>query len=388
MTPEPERVITNLHNQPPTDEQILADQLATEYSRDVEEYQNAVADESFLPETIDSDEANGKYSDYDKRLSRIKSALESFRKKEKAPHSAKVAVIDSFFKGKTDKIKEINERIDKKMEVYLQKKADEKRRAAEAKAEEERREAARKLKEAQDAQRVAEEAARKQREESERILREAAAAQRKAEEEAAAARKKAEEEAAAIRANAAEQQRKQQEELDNLRLQAEKDKKAIAAAEEAKKEADRAAKQAERDAKATLEQAEREAKEITKELKADLKEAEAQLAEVTKEADTAAREADNALDDAARADKTALKAERKADAKTSDFNRTRGESSMASTSDFWTGCLLDLDKLELEKLRYHISLEALEAAIRSAARAGQRTIAGASIYTETRINNR
>lgn len=388
MTPEPERIITNLHNQPPSDEQILADELAKNYASDVEEYQNAVRDESFLPESITCDEENGKYSDYDKKLSRLKAALESFRKKEKAPHSAKVAVIDSFFKSKTDKIKEIDERIGEKMKSYLKKKEDEKRRAAEAKAAEERAEAERKLKEAHEAQRAAEEAAHKQREEAERVQREAAAAQRRAEEEAAAARRKAEEEASALRAAAAEEQRKKQEEIDRLRLQVEKDKAAIAAAEEAKKQADRDAKQAERDAKATLEAAEKEAKDIQKELKSDLKEANAQLAAVTKEASIAGREAENALDDAARADKNALKLERKADGKSSDFSRTRGESSLSSTSDYWTGHMEDLNTLDLEVLRFHITLDALDKAIKSAVRAGQRQIKGASIYEETRLNNR
>lgn len=370
----PERVIDNLHNQPPSDEQILQEQLAKSYAKDVEDYQNAVREESFLPPDITSDEDNGKYSDYDKVLSRLKAALESFRKKEKSPHAAKVAVIDSFFKSKTDNIKSIEERLDEKMKKYLKKKEDERRRIAEEKAAEERAEAARKLKAAEEAQKAAEEAARLQREEAARIQREADAARLKAEQDAAAARKKAEDEAAAIRKAAAD-------EIARLEAEGEASKKALA-------DAERAAKQAEREAKAVLESAEKEIKAENKALKEELRANDALLSEINKDAKTAEREANHALDDASRADKTALKAERVAEGKSSDFSRTRGTASLASTSDHWTGHLTDLDSLDLEALRYHIPLDALDKAIKSCVRAGNKQIKGASVYQETRLNNR
>lgn len=388
MTATQERVITNLHNQPPTDEQILQDRLAVDYKKYVDEYDTAVKQESFLPEEIATDEDQGKYSDYDKSLTSIRTDFDAFNKKEKKPHDLKVKIINAFFKTKIESIQAIEKRIGEKMTTFSKKKEETERRIAQEKADAAAREAARLLKEAQEKEREAHEAARKAREEAERIQREAAAAARKAEEDAAAARAAAEREAAALRAAAAEEQRKRQEEIDNLRLQAEKDKKAIAAAEEAKKEADRQARQAERDAKAALEAADNKAKAIQKELKADLKEAEAQVAAVQKESSVAAKEANYALEDALKADKQAVKLDRKADASSSDFNRTRGTMSVTSTSDYWTGHMTDLNTLDLEKLRFHINIDALETAIKSAARAGQRDIAGASIYTETRLNNR
>lgn len=388
MTATQERVITNLHNQPPTDEQILQDRLAIDYKKYVDEYDDAVKKESFLPEEIASDEDQGKYSDYDKSLTSVRTDLDAFNKKEKKPHDLKVKIINAFFKTKIESIQAIEKRIAEKMTAYSAKKEETNRRIAKERADAAAREAARLLAEAQEKEREAREAARKAREEAERIQREAQAAAKKAEDEAAAARKKAEDEAAAVRAAAAEEQRKAQAEIDRLRLDAEKDKAALAAAEEAKKQADRDAKQAERDAKATLEAADKEAKSIQKELKADLKEAEAQVAAVQKEANVAAKESNYALEDAMKADKHAVKLDRKADASSSEFNRTRGAMSVSSTSDYWTGHMTDLNTLDLEKLRFHINIDALETAIKSAARAGQRDISGASIYTETRLNNR
>lgn len=388
MTAVLERTVDRHHNQAPSDEQILADDLAKSYAKDVEDYQAAVAEESFLPEAITSDEENGKYSDYDKKLSRIKSALESFRKKEKAPHSAKVAVIDSFFKSKTDNIKAIDERIGEKMKKYLKKKEDEKRRIAEEKAEAERQEAARLLKEAEAAQKAAEEAERAAKAETERVKREAEEAQRKADEDAAAVKRKADEDAAAIRKKAADDKAAADKALSDAREKEEKDRAEIKRLEEEKKAADAAARQAERDAKETIAAADKESKAIVKELKADLKAADETIADLNSEVKTLNREANNALDDAARADKSALKMERAADGKSSDFSRTRGAASLSSTSDYWTGHMTDLDQLDLEALRYHIPLDALDKAIKSCVRAGNRQIAGASIYQETRLNNR
>lgn len=399
---EPERNITRLHNNPPSDEEILQAELAKNYAEDVQAYETAVLKEASLPPEVNSDEENGKYSDYDKELSRIKSALESFRKKEKAPHSAKVAVIDSFFKSKTDNIKAIDERIGEKMKKYLKAKEDAKRRAAEEKAAAEREEAARKLKEAEAAQKAAEEAERAAKAEAERIQREADESRRKAEAEAAAARKKAEDEAAALRQKAEDDRKKAAAaEAEVVRLKEEArnkeardaeqraaDKAKIEAAEEARKQAERDAKAADKEAKETLATADKEAKEIQKELKAELKEADATIAGLHSEVKTLNREANHALDDAARQDKAALKAERVADGKSSDFSRTRGAASLSSTSDYWTGHMTDLDALDLEALRYHIPLDALDKAIKSCVRAGNRQIAGASIYEETRLNNR
>lgn len=383
-----ERVITRLDNNPPSEEQILADQLAKDYAKDVEDYESAVLAENNLPPEINSDEENGKYSDYDKVLSRLKAALESFRKKEKAPHAAKVAVVDSFFKSKTDNIKEIEGRLDEKMKKYLKAKEDAKRRLAEEKAEAEREEARRKLKEAEEKQKAAEQAQREAEAARRKLEEEAATARKKAEEEAAAARKKAEGEAETIRRKAAEEKAAADKALQEAREADEKNKVEIKRLEDEKKEADRAAREAEREAKERLANAEKEAKAIEKDLRADLKESESQVAELNKEVKTLNREANHALDDAARADKGALKAERQAEGKSSDFSRTRGAASLASTSDYWTGHMEDLDTLDLETLRYHIPLEALDKAIKSCVRAGNRNIKGASVYQETRLNNR
>lgn len=416
-----ERVITRLHNNPPSSEEIQAENLAKNYAEELEKYEATLLQEQNLPPEINTDDDQGKYGDYVKKLATSANILESSRKVEVAPHSAIVKTINAFFKSRIEKLEAVKERIDPLIQEYARRKDDERRRALEEKAKAEREEAARKQAEAEKKQKEAEVAVQREREERERIQREKDAAELAAARAAEEARRKADEEAAAIRRKAQEEaDRKQAEadkaaaaaaaEIDRLKREAderlskdlaekEAHEKALKAAEDARRKAEREQEEAEKEnarklreaekqAKEALAAAEREIKEDNKALKEELKEKDAELSDLKKETKDATRQADATLDDAARADKSAFRSERKADAKMTDLSRTRGTSSMVSLSEHWTGHLVDLDVLDLQKLRYHIPLEALDTAIKACVRAGHRDIAGASIYLEDRTNVR
>ena len=84
----------------------------------------------------------------------------------------------------------------------------------------------------------------------------------------------------------------------------------------------------------------------------------------------------------ARAD--AEKAKMAAEVKAAELTRTRGDyGGVASLRTRWTGHLTARSDVDLEKLRQHLSEEALSKAIRSYVKAGGRELAGARIYEDT-----
>lgn len=137
----------------------------------------------------------------------------------------------------------------------------------------------------------------------------------------------------------------------------------------------------EAEARAAAEEAERQRKEAAAKL--------ATLDEIAETADAAT--ADVALDDAisaAELSKQAMadaeRARREAEAKAADLSRTRGTfGSVASLRTYWDVADIDREKLDLEALRPHLSMDALEKASRSFVRAGGRTLRGARIFENT-----
>lgn len=112
------------------------------------------------------------------------------------------------------------------------------------------------------------------------------------------------------------------------------------------------------------------------------KEAEAKAAAMTTQA---------ALDDAVSAEALARqaaadaeKAAKEAGAKAAEMSRTRGDlGSVASLRTFWDVADLDRNTLDLESIRAHISIDALEKAVRAFVRAGGRKLTGARIFENT-----
>lgn len=114
------------------------------------------------------------------------------------------------------------------------------------------------------------------------------------------------------------------------------------------------------------------------------REAAEQAAAITRDADLAA--AVEAEEKAEQAKLDAEKAAKEAAAKPAVLGRSRGEyGGMTSLKQFWDFADLDRDVLDLEALREHLPLEALEKAIRSFIKAGGREIDGARIFENTRL---
>ena len=155
-----------------------------------------------------------------------------------------------------------------------------------------------------------------------------------------------------------------------------------------------AVERAEREAR---EQAAKEARAAAAKAKAEadaeLKRAEQAEAEAREKAEAEAatqHEADAALEKAVKADRAAtdarnLAASKKAAAevKSAELTRNRGElGSVASLRDDWIFEIEDLKSIDLETLRPHIPLTAIQQAIRAHIKVGGRKLAGVRIYKD------
>jgi undecaprenyl pyrophosphate synthase len=132
--------------------------------------------------------------------------------------------------------------------------------------------------------------------------------------------------------------------------------------------ANRERREREEAARIAREEAERQAAEARR--KAEAMKADADLA--------AALEAEQAAQQRAA---EAAKAEKSAAANAADLSRTRGDyGAVGSLRTTWDFRNLDRDALDLESLRQHLPLDALEKAVRSAIKAGVRELRGVEIY--------
>lgn len=85
----------------------------------------------------------------------------------------------------------------------------------------------------------------------------------------------------------------------------------------------------------------------------------------------------------------AVVAQRAATVKAAELSRTRGSyGSVSSLQTFWDFSDFNRETLDLAALRAHLPEEALRQALRSFIRAGGRTIAGATIFENTRSQTR
>lgn len=121
--------------------------------------------------------------------------------------------------------------------------------------------------------------------------------------------------------------------------------------------------------------------------KADEERRRAEAAAEAGRANSAARAADKA--DAH--DDRAERAEREAQAKAADLTRTRSASgTLATAKQSWKGEIVDIAKVDLERLRPFIKREALEMALNQFVRMnkGAEQVAGCRIYEDTRASFR
>lgn len=357
--------------------------MAQDYRDELAIYEATLDRESDLPTAIVDDQTGGEFSDYMKKLKTSSKTLDAIRKSEKEVYSSKANAVHNFFKKRMDNIDQAMKRVDDKLAEYVKKKADAEKRAREEKERIAREESDRKAREMEEQNRIAQEkikaaeeaareAERKLKEAEETAKKEAAEIQRKADEAARIAKAKADEEAAA-----------QQKIIDDLRAKEKADQEKI---DQAQREADRKIKEAEdkaaeeaaKVAEAAAKQIE-ESKQAVKQLEKDLDVA---VVDIEREARYAINDTKAALDEATRADQRANKIGRFVNASLSELSRLRGDTSMASLSEYWIGTVEDRAKLDLEALREHIPFAALEAAVQSFVTAGGRQLRGAVIFQD------
>lgn len=425
-------------NNPPEISEIMAMEQREKYAEKLAEIQARLNKEHTVPTEIKDDETAGQASDFIKLAKATIKEAENIRLAEKKVYTVKSDAIQAFWKKTLSPLEEAVKRVDALVAPYLQEKEDRKRREAEEKAERERLERERRMREAEEKERIAREAAEKAEREKQEALRKAEEERLEAQREKERIAREAEERAAEIRRQAEEDRKKAEEEkakheAEIARLKAEKaqrdaeekqriadekakqEKDAIdkAAAEEAKRKQDedhkaalekarkdkeeaelkaKLAREAQREAERQARDAEREAAQRLKDVDRETKEREKELEQDIKDSDREAREANrdakHALDRYVRQDKTTIKAEKATMLKSSDYSRTRGDASMATVSEHWIGSVISREDLDLESLRDHIPMEALERAVQSFANAGGRNLKGAIISLEAKTNVR
>ncbi len=352
------------HNNPPSDIDIVAENAKRIYGDILARADELVHAEARLPTEIADDETSGKIGDYIKQITANMKALDAARVGEKEPHLAKGRAVDGFFKRYTERLKSIKDRVSIEHGRYIKAKEDREREAERKRKEEEaerlRQEAAEKLRQAEEEKRKADEAREAAEAETKRIADEAAAEKKRI-------------------ADEAEQQRKaQQDEIDRLKKEQEDFR--------LKSEAD------DKETKRLLKEAEDKLKSINKEEKTELKsvatavkEAEKNIADINKSAKISERESERALESAAKIDKQADRMEMGAVASQQKTVRVRGDQgSVSSVRHEWKGSLADIHVLDLEALRHHIPVDALNQAIQSFVDTGKYELAGAYIREEIR----
>jgi hypothetical protein len=401
------------HNNPPEVTEIMAQEQKSLYADKIAEINRLIAKEAEVPAAIEDDESLGKAGDFKKLVKALIKEADAIRMVEKKKYTVKSDAIQNFWKKSIAPLESAIERIDARMGPYLKRKEDEKRRAAEEKAAEDKRkadEALRIAREAEEAavlkaQEAAREAARIEAE-NEAKRKEAEAAAQKIRDEALfdASYTEAIAEDAARTAKAArdlilaqqaeqDRQRKErqdQEDRDRAAEQAAKD--ALKAAEQAAKDADKNLKNVSRETKTIVKDAEKEAKDVIKEARAEIADAGAEVHELHKDAQQATRTANRALDTAVRADREHARSEKQTLAGSAALSRTRGFGSISSISETWTGEVQSRDELlhSAAAIWEHIPMDALNQAVRAWVRAneGNRQLRGALIYQETKTNVR
>lgn len=341
------------HNNPPSDLDIIAEKANEKYREIFSNFENLIDASVRLPEAISDDEQAGKVGDYIKQLTGNKKKIEAARVAEKEPYLEKGRLVDAVFNKKKDMLDAVASKAKKIQAEWTRKKEEEERRKREEEAE-------RKRQEQEEAMRKAEEAAAKA--EEERKRREAAEAAARLEREK---QERLKEEAAKAKLEKEEAERKAKE----AKEEAEKERlKAEAAEAEAKRQ------------KAKADEAEAREKR---------KAAEEEAAQAKRDERASERETNSALKESIRSEKQATKIEKNLDKDSQRASRIRGnQGSVSTVRRVWTGHVLKREELDLEQLRQHIPMEALETAVRSFIRAGGRNLKGASIYEEDEVTVR
>lgn len=346
------------HNNPPSEIDIVGQNAQRLYGDILARADQLAEAEARMPTEIDDDETSGKVGDYIKQITANMKALDAARVGEKEPYLVKGRAVDGFFKRYTDKLKGIKDRVSIEHGRYIKAKEDREREVERKRREEEaerlRADAAEKLRIAEEEKRKADEARAAAEAEQRRVEEAAAAEKKRIEDEAQAERDKAQAEIDRLKADAAEKEKDGQETKNLLR------------------EANKKLGQIDKDEKAGI-----------KAVNADVKQAEKSIADINKSARISERESDRALDAAAKIDNQAARMEAGASASDQKTVRVRGEQgSVSSVRHEWKGSLVDINTLDIEALRHHLPVAALNQAIQSFVDTGKRDLRGAWIREE------
>lgn len=315
---------------------------------------NALIDRG-LPAVLESQAESEKLSDVRYAIKKWVAAAKHARTAAKRPWDSIAKAFYAVFARPIDALEAIDaEKIEPVLSAWQDREAARQRQDAEEQARILRQEAERKAKEAAEAE--------SRRLDAERREREAREAAERAERE----RQDAIERAVKARADAEAQERR---------------------AAEARRVAEAEARaRVEESAKLEFEKLQRQLAEAREQAKAALRsrqDAERQAVAARKDARAEQHTETQAIDAAVRAEKHAGKKEARANASAADISRIRGEAgSVSSLRTYWTFRALDRHAIDLETLRPHIPIDALETAIRAFISAGGRTIAGAEIFED------
>lgn len=115
-----DRVIDSKHNNPPSDEEILAQKLNENYADELKKIEDLASRD--LPEEV-TDETTGKYADFLESTKAARKAIEAAHKKEKDSFLKLGKIVDGFKNRNLDRLSKISDRPSKKQFEYLEKKA-------------------------------------------------------------------------------------------------------------------------------------------------------------------------------------------------------------------------------------------------------------------------
>lgn len=394
------------HNNPPEVTEIMAQEQIELYADKLKEIERMIEKESNVPPEINDDDDSGKASDFIKLAKATVKEAENIRMAEKKKYTVKSDAIQSFWKKRLTPVEDAIGRVQTRLAPYLKAKEDQKRREAEEKARIAKEKADKALRDAQEKERQEREAKEAAERELKRVEEENARKLKEQQEEAERKRKEAEAEAKRIADAAAAKLKAAQNEIDRMKKEkadAEKAAQEKVLKDEADAKADAERKQREKDAEARLKEAtkdvkvaaregnellketEKEIRQDAKDVRTEMREAEDNFADLHKESKDATRDKNRALDEAVRADKEHQRAVKGTLAGSAELSRTRGDGSVSSIREEYTGEVADRDKLDLEALRDHIPFEALNQAVRSWVKANDanRQLRGAMIYQQT-----
>lgn len=136
------------HNLPPTDPQVLAENLNERHGDIVRRANELVEAAARVPETVEDDDTAGKVSDYIKQLTACRKQAETTRVGQKEPYLAAGRTVDGFFKKVIEPLDQTKAAVQRRLDKYLREKQEAERkrreeteRRARIEAEQKRREA-------------------------------------------------------------------------------------------------------------------------------------------------------------------------------------------------------------------------------------------------------